>query len=949
MVDWRDWLRQAEERFDQKRLDEALELAQRVLRAEPGCGPAHQVLGLVASDRDRPLEAIPLLARAVAMQPDLAPAHNGLGRNYYILGEIEQALHHTNVALSIQPEHAPAHFNRAMIWLKQGRYADGWLEYEWRWPCKIVARPKIPLPRWDGSPLNSRSILVHTEQGLGDVLQFMRFLPELRRRGGRVVLACQKKLHAVLRSIDGVDEWFPIDEPGPITFQVYAPLLSLPALLGVGEPEIRRAGARPYLAADPERIEKWRPQLAALPGFKVGLCWQGNPTFKSDVHRSLPLAHFSPLARMAGVTLVSLQHGAGTEQIQPSRSRVPLHVLDNLDHDAPLVDRAAVISQLDLVITSDTSIAHLAGALGRPVWVLLGKGADWRWLIDRTDSPWYPTARLFRQRTFGGWSGVMIEVAEALRAAAAPGEVALRDAAGNSAQNLPIPTDPVSLAAATPSIAAMPATSDVRAMLMQALELHRAGSLQQAELLYRQVLRLDPAQSEAIKLLGMLANQIGKPEAAINFFRQAIVLRPAEPEYHFHLATAHKSSGDLPAAIDHYRQALRLNPANVIHRANLCDALMEQGDLDEALANNLQALGQDPDNAQAWCTLGELVGHGRHTFTSENIKHMQGLLEHNRLAAGDASILWFTLAAHWERLSDFDEAFRCYRLANERKAEAYRLAKQTFDARKHLELIDGLIDVFTPELFEATRDFGDESELPVFVVGMVRSGTTLVEQILASHRQVFGAGERPDIVQVTDLLPKRIGATTRYPACVKSIDAPTARAVAKDYLLRLTALGGAAIRVVDKMPQNFLHLGLIALLFPRARIIHCRREPMDVCASAYFQNFKWLPHTASLEDIAFYHRQYQRLMAHWQRVLPWPIHEVAYEQMVANQEAISRQLIDFCSLDWDDRCLAFHTNPRAVQTASKLQVRRPIHARSVARWKHFESHLQPLRELLQAP
>jgi hypothetical protein len=182
---------------------------------------------------------------------------------------------------------------------------------------------------------------------------------------------------------------------------------------------------------------------------------------------------------------------------------------------------------------------------------------------------------------------------------------------------------------------------------------------------------------------------------------------------------------------------------------------------------------------------------------------------------------------------------------------------------------------------------------------------------------------------------------------LSQLEPHAAKSAAYAYLQRLTRRSGTALRVVDKMPHNYLHLGLITTLLPRARIIHCRRDPMDVCVAAYLQNFKWLPYTASMEDIGFYQNQYERLMDHWRQVLPVAVHEVVYEEMVTNQEAVSRGLLAFCGLEWDERCLAFYHSQRPVQTASKLQVRQPIYTRSVARWKRFDNHLQPLREVLR--
>jgi tetratricopeptide (TPR) repeat protein len=486
----------------------------------------------------------------------------------------------------------------------------------------------------------------------------------------------------------------------------------------------------------------------------------------------------------------------------------------------------------------------------------------------------------------------------------------------------------------------------VREILVEAVNLHKAGKLEQAEYLYRQVLREDPRQADALNLLGVIANQLGKPEAAIDFIRQAIATQPGEMEFHNNLASAYKAAGEVAAAADEYRQVLRLVPDHVLAHVYLSDALMEQGDLDAALQHSLEALRLEPDSALAHCTLGELVGQGCYTFSNADIQRMQTLLNEGRQSTHDASMLYFTLAAYWERSGDYDEAFRCYHRANELKGEVYRQSNKAFDPRQHLQLIDNLIAVFTPEFFARTRCFGSDSEIPVFVVGMVRSGTSLVEQILASHPQGFGVGELKDIDKIANVLPGRLNSTESYPNCASHIDPVHAKTLAYLYLQRLANHAGAAIRVVDKMPHNYLHLGLIAVLFPRSRIVHCKRDTMDVCASTYFQNFKWLPYASSIENIAFYYRQYERLMAHWRQVLPIPMQEVIYEDLVADQEAVSRQLLAFCGLDWDDRCLSFHTSPRAVKTASKLQVRQPIYTRSVARWKRFEAHLRPLRDAL---
>jgi hypothetical protein len=242
-----------------------------------------------------------------------------------------------------------------------------------------------------------------------------------------------------------------------------------------------------------------------------------------------------------------------------------------------------------------------------------------------------------------------------------------------------------------------------------------------------------------------------------------------------------------------------------------------------------------------------------------------------------------------------------------------------------------------------------DTEMPVFIIGMPRSGSTLVEQILASHPEVFGAGEIGDLPRfMTEY------AVSQASSPANSILSPpfllrdqrAARELAAHYLESIAAFGTGAARVTIKTLQNFLHLGMIATLFPRARIIHCRRDTIDVCLSCFFTNFQNVDFAWSLSDIGVYHRSYQKLMAHWSRVLPLPIHEISYEELIQNQEAVTRKLLAFCGLDWDERCLAFWSTRRVVQTASAVQVRKPISSQAIGRWRHYRSHLGPLFEAL---
>lgn len=483
--------------------------------------------------------------------------------------------------------------------------------------------------------------------------------------------------------------------------------------------------------------------------------------------------------------------------------------------------------------------------------------------------------------------------------------------------------------------------------LQAALRHFRAGRFREAERIAAEVLRADPAHVGALNLLGSIAGTLGVPEAAAAYFGRAVAARPLDPAFRRNLATACRDAGRTEEAIAHYEEALRLDPASPVAHVGLAEALMEQGRFPEAVAQNRATLALDPDCALAYANLGELAGQGQYTFCPQELQRLQALAARDDLPPADAGLVHFTLGSVRDRQGAPDQAFFHYRRGHELKREVYRLRGEAFDPGRYRQRVEAVMACFTRDFFERQRGRGSPSEVPVFVVGMVRSGTTLVEQILASHPRAGGAGELRDIEQIALALPGRLGTAEPFPACMSRLDAATALLMAELYLQRLTRAAAGAVRVVDKMPHNFLYLGLIATLFPRARIVHCRRDPLDLGASIYFQNFKWLPYATSFEEIRFVYEQYLRLMAHWRRHLPLAIHEASYEDVVGNLEGETRRLLTFCGLDWDERCLAFHDTRRPVQTASRLQVRRPIYKTSVGRWKRYETHLAPLLEAMR--
>lgn len=397
----------------QGQFSEALDCYRQALRLVPHSADAHYNLGSLFMQQGGLEEAVASYREAIRLKPDYAEAHFHLGQALRAQGHPEEALAVYQRLLQIRPDNPEAHLSRALTWLLLGDYEHGWPEYEWRLQCKGFYRPPLPQPRWDGSPLHGRTILLHAEQGLGDTLQFVRYAPLVKERGGTVILACPKTLLRLLAGCPGIDRLLAADADPP-PFDVHAALPSLPSLFGTSLANV--PAPLPYLFADPALSEQWRRELAAYSGFKVGIAWQGNPKYLADRYRSFPLVDFEPLARVPGVHLFSLQKAPGAEQLQAALP-FPVHDLGpRLDEvTGPFMDTAAVMKNLDLVITVDTALAHLAGALGVSAWVVLSSASDSRWMLERDNSPWYPTLRLFRQQAWGGGDRVFARVAAALR------------------------------------------------------------------------------------------------------------------------------------------------------------------------------------------------------------------------------------------------------------------------------------------------------------------------------------------------------------------------------------------------------------------------------------------------------------------------------------------------------------------------------------------------------
>jgi Flp pilus assembly protein TadD len=470
-----------------------------------------------------------------------------------------------------------------------------------------------------------------------------------------------------------------------------------------------------------------------------------------------------------------------------------------------------------------------------------------------------------------------------------------------------------------------------------------------------------PDDAEAHGNLGNVLRAHGQLEAAMRSHRRALELNPNYAESHNNLGSILQDLGFLEEAVVSFRRATELKPDLALAYENLGNVLSLLGRAEECEASCRRALELNPNLTAAIVQLAEAhAGRGRFDAAEDLLRRAiaiepdmpeawAGLARWRKMSAADGSWLaaaqrvvglsWaprrevhlrYALGKYFDDVRDYEQAFGNYRRAN----ELAKAGRPMYDRAQFSHGIDRIIHTFGAEWLSRASAAANPSERPVFIVGMPRSGTTLTEQILASHAAVFGAGE----------LPFWNGAAATY-AAVRGRDGDllTLRELADDYLTLLEAKSDEALRVVDKMPANFLYLGLIHAALPNARILHLRRHPIDTCLSIYFQNFDAKHVYANdLDDLTHYYREYLRVMEHWRRILPAKtLLEVPYEGLVDDAEGWTRRMLEFIGLSWDPNCLDFHRNERTVGTSSKWQARQKINRASVERWRHYENFLGP--------
>jgi tetratricopeptide (TPR) repeat protein len=396
----------------QRRWDEAAAAYERAISFKADYKDALNNLGSTLMRLGRADDGLAAIQRAVALKPDDADALANLGIAFQALGRLEESVAVLRRVIASHPDHAEAHWILAVSLLLKGNLAEAWPEYEWRLRLKDSSKPEhAKFARWHGEALDGRTIVLYAEQGFGDSIQFVRYVPLVAARGGRVLLDVPPELHGLFRKLPGIEAITQLGQLLP-RIELQCPLMSLPMVFGTAQETIPRE--MPYLPVDEEKSRMWQLRIdRSMPVKHIGLVWAGRPTYQNDRNRSLALSVLSPLAKIPNVRLYSLQKGTAAAEATALADQLPL--IDWTDELNDFSDTAALVSNLDLIIAVDTAVAHLAGALGRPIWVLLPFSPDYRWMLDRRDSPWYPTMKLFRQEQAGDWENVVEKLVVALR------------------------------------------------------------------------------------------------------------------------------------------------------------------------------------------------------------------------------------------------------------------------------------------------------------------------------------------------------------------------------------------------------------------------------------------------------------------------------------------------------------------------------------------------------
>ena len=469
--------------------------------------------------------------------------------------------------------------------------------------------------------------------------------------------------------------------------------------------------------------------------------------------------------------------------------------------------------------------------------------------------------------------------------------------------------------------------------------LNDQGKPAEAAACYRQVLILKPEYAEAYSNLGNVLKGQEKLEEAVDCFQRALILAPDDALIHYNLGNTLKDQGQLDEAVASFQRALTLKPdfAEAHHALGLL--FREFGKMDDAIACYRKALSLKPDYARAYRNLSLIV---KYTEVDDDIQVMEYLYsKKEETSETDRLDLGFALGKIFEDLGDYDKAFHFIHESNQLKRRSYQ-----YSIQEDLDLFKRIKETFSPEFFAAHHNSGFQDRTPIFILGMPRSGTSLLEQILASHRIVFGAGELAVPPDLADSLCAGAQAG-QYPDCIHNLDMDAFEKLGADYIKKIRENSAEKEFITDKMPHNFIHIGLIKTILPAAKVIHCMRDPMDTCFSIFKTEFAGEHKYAyDMVELGQYYNLYHDLIAHWEKLLPGFMYTLRYEELVADQQEQTKSFLDFCGLPWDNACLSFHKTQRRVSTASLAQVRQPIYKDSVELWKRYEKQLEPLKKAL---
>ena len=464
------------------------------------------------------------------------------------------------------------------------------------------------------------------------------------------------------------------------------------------------------------------------------------------------------------------------------------------------------------------------------------------------------------------------------------------------------------------------------------------GKLEQAIIAYHKAIEINPKHKDAHNGLGNMFRDQGEIEKSLVAYRKAIEIDPENTEAYNGLGNALSDQGEIDKALASYRKAIEIDPGHQGAHIGMGVALSDIGEIDKAIASYRKAIEINPENAGLYRSLSK---NKKFVDYDDDIHAMESLYASESISDEQKMHLAFGLGKAHEDLGKYKKSMDFIL-----QATRIRRASIDYSISESEDLFSNIKKTFSLKFFTDREGMGNPDRTPIFILGMPRSGTSLVEQILASHPEVYGAGELNDLEYLTKKFCS-VYSTRDFPECVADLDSTALASFGKEYITRIRNHSEDAKYITDKMPNNFLSIGLIKVILPNARIILCSRDPMDNCLSLFKNYFsKTINYSYDLTELGQYYNLYLDLMAYWRNTLPGVIYNQSYERLVAEQEKQIRPLLDYCNLPWDDACLEFHKTRRKVKTASNAQVRRPIYKDSVKLWKRYEKQLEPLRAVI---